>query len=92
VVPQANARKTFQNPSYGQAKALRLFGPLGLRANGYLVPRNWGSDQLDALQAGYEAGQATVAAMQSALGASQTTNFWSYLNNDIGTYPNSVVG
>jgi hypothetical protein len=92
VVPQANARKTFQNPSYGQAKALRLFGPLGLRANGYLVPRNWTSAQLDALQAGYEDGQAKIAAMQSALGASPATNYWSYLNDNIGTYPNSVEG
>lgn len=92
VVPQANAREVFQNPSYGQAKALRLFRPLGLTARGYFVPRNWGTDQMHALQAGYSDGVAAVANMQSALGASASTNFWSYLNQNIGTYPNSAVG
>ncbi|MGI9117479.1 MAG: DUF1254 domain-containing protein [Gaiellales bacterium] len=92
VVPQAGAKRVFLNPSYGQVHALRLFRPLGLRANGYVVPRNWGTTQLDALQAGYADGQAAVAAMQSALGVSPTTNYWSYLNDDIGTYPNSVLG
>ena len=92
VVPQADAGTTFQNPSYGQAGALRLFKPLGLTAKGYLVPRNWGTQQLDALQAGYQDGQAQVAALQSSLGVSASTNFWTYLNNDIGTYPNTVEG
>ena len=92
VVPQADAGKVFQNPSYGQKAALRTFAPLGLTATGYRVPSNWGTDQLNALQAGYEQGQATVIGLQSKLGASATTNFWSYLNNDIGTYPNSVEG
>ena len=92
VVPQADAKRLFQNPAFGQTHALRLFRPLGLRARGYFVPRNWGSAQLDALQAGYEDGQAKIASLQSALGASQTTNYWSYLNNNIGTYPNSVEG
>jgi hypothetical protein len=92
VVPQANAKKVFQNPSYGQAHALRLFRPLGLTARGYFVPRNWGSAQTDALQAGYNDGETAVANLQSALGVSASTNFWTYLNNDIGTYPNSVMG
>lgn len=92
VVPQANANKVFQNPSYGQAHALQLFRPLGLTARGYFVPRNWGSDQLNALQTGYADGAAAVANLQSALGASAATNFWTYLNKDIGTYPNSVEG
>jgi len=92
VVPQANAKKVFQNPSYGQARALRLFRPLGLTARGYFVPRNWGSAQTDALQAGYNDGETAVANLQSALGVSASTNFWTYLNNDIGTYPNSAVG
>ena len=70
VVPQADAKRLFQNPAFGQTHALRLFRPLGLRARGYFVPRNWGSAQLDALQAGYEDGQAKIASLQSALGAS----------------------
>ncbi len=92
VVPQAGARQVFQNPSYGQAHALRLFRPLGLTARGYAVPRNWGTDQMNALQAGYAQGQAKVAALPSTLGTSAATNFWNYLNDDIGTYPNSVEG
>ena len=92
VVPQANARNLFQNPAYGQAHALRLFRPLGLTARGYFVPRNWGTDQLNALQAGYQQGQASVASLQSVLGVTPATNYWTYLNTNIGTYPNSVVG
>ena len=75
-----------------EARALRLFRPLGLTARGYFVPRNWGSAQTDALQAGYNDGETAVANLQSALGVSASTNFWTYLNNDIGTYPNSAVG
>lgn len=92
MVPQAGAKKLFQNPSYGQARALARFRVLGLTSRGYFVPRNWGSAQLAALQAGYEQGAATVASLQSALGASAATNFWSFLNDDIGTYPNTVEG
>ncbi len=92
VVPQAGARKVFRNPSYGQGPALRLFKPLGLTARGYAVPRNWGTAQLNALQAGYEQGQAKVAALQSTIGTGSATNFWTYLNHDIGTYPNTVQG
>ncbi|MGI9188188.1 MAG: DUF1254 domain-containing protein, partial [Gaiellales bacterium] len=92
VVPQAGARKRFQNPSYGQAKTLRLFAPLGLTPRGFRIPSNWGQSQLAALQAGYDDGAAKVAALQSVIGASAATNFWTYLNDDIGTYPNSVEG
>jgi len=56
VIPQANARKLYRNPSYGQRGTLALFRPLGLTANGFTVPRNWGRAQIDALQAVYDAG------------------------------------
>jgi hypothetical protein len=92
VVPQANARSVFLNPSYGQKRTLRLYAPLGLTAAGYRIPRNWGQAQMDALQAGYQKGIATVVALQSAIGAGPSSNFWTFLNNDIGTYPNNLLG
>lgn len=92
VVPQANARRRYENPSWGQARALARFRPLGLTATGYRVPSNWGQDQIAALQAGYEKGAAAVAALQSIIGANASTNYWTFLNDDIGTYPNTFVG
>ena len=55
VIPQANARKLYRNPSYGQRAHLAVFRPLGLTANGFKVPRNWGRPQINALQAGMNA-------------------------------------
>ncbi len=45
-----------------------------------------------ALQTGYEDGQARVNRVTSTVGASPATNFWSYLNTIIGTYPNTLLG
>jgi hypothetical protein len=92
VVPQYGATKRFRNPSYGQAGALALFRPLGITANGFRVPSNWGPAQIAALQAGYEAGQAKVNAELSSVAVSPATNYWSYLNDVIGTYPNGPQG
>lgn len=92
VVPQANAKKLYQNPSFGQERQLRLLKPLGLTAKGWKLPRNWGTDQLNALQAGYEKGDAGVTDLSTAVGVSAATNYWSFLNTNIGTYPNNLLG
>lgn len=92
VVPQAGAKLRYQNPSFGQAGQLRLFKPLGLTASGYRVPCNWGKAQLNALQAGYEKGTDKIANLQSTLDTTAATNYWTFLNKDVGTYPNSQVG
>jgi len=92
VVPQANAKKLYQNPSFGQERQLRLLKPLGLTAQGWKLPRNWGTDQLNALQAGYEKGDAGVTDLSTAVGVSAATNYWSFLNDNIGTYPNNLLG
>ena len=90
ISPQADATTTYQNPSWGQ-DVLELFAPLGLTQDGYAVPSNWGYAQLNALQAGMDAGQAAVnTELNSNAGAS--TNFWKYLNNSVGTYPNTYTG
>ena len=92
VTPQYGATTRYRNPSYGQAGTLAQFGPLGLTATGFRIPSNWGSRQLAALRAGYVVGQKEVNAAMDKIGASSKTNFWSYLNNIIGTYPNSSTG
>jgi hypothetical protein len=92
VVPQYGATARFRNPSYGQAGALALFEPLGITANGFRIPSNWGPAQIAALQAGYEAGQAKVNAELSSVAVSPETDYWSYLNDVIGTYPNRPQG
>lgn len=93
VVPQFRATKRYRNPSYPQKSTLALFKPLGLTANGFRIPRNWGRKQIDALQAGYEAGRTKInGLLASPAGLSQTTNWWGYLNSGIGTYPNTPTG
>ncbi len=92
VVPQYGARVRYTVPSYGQAGILRLFAPIGLTKNGYQVPRSWGPKQLQALQAGYQAGQAKLDAFISGGTPSSSTNYWTILNTIIGTYPNNQQG
>jgi hypothetical protein len=92
VVPQSGARLVYLNPSYGQKPTLALFKPLGLTANGYTVPRNWGPEQIKALQAGLEAGHDTIYAKTTSAVVTQATNFWAYRNSGIGTYPNTPQG
>jgi hypothetical protein len=93
VVPQAGARILYQNPSYGQAGALAAFKPIGLTPNGFSVPSNWGDAQKQALQDGYQAGSDYIhSRAATGAGASQETNFWAYLNQGIGTYPNTLLG
>jgi hypothetical protein len=92
VVPQSGATLLYLNPSYGQKGTLALFRPLGLTANGFTVPSNWGPEQIDALQAGLEAGHDTIYAKTISAPVTQATNYWSYRNSGIGTYPNTPQG
>jgi hypothetical protein len=91
VAPQAEATTTYENPSYGQQTTLDLFRPLGLTENGYAVPRNWGTEQLNALQAGLEDGMSTLDQVFNT-NPGHLTNYWKYLNANIGTYPNNPNG
>jgi hypothetical protein len=92
ISPQPGAIKRYRNPSFPQARTLALFRPLGLTANGFTIPRNWGPAQIQALQAGYTAGHANVVAKLTSATTSSGTNFWSYLNHDVGSYPNTPQG
>ena len=92
VVPQSGATLLYLNPSYGQKGTLALVRPLGLTANGYTVPRNWGPEQINALQAGLQAGHDTIYAKTTSAVVTQATNYWSYRNSGIGTYPNTPQG
>src|SRR5215211_2087710 len=92
ISPQPRANRRYRNPSYPQARTLALFRPLGLTANGFRVPSNWGPNQIKALQAGYEAGHAGVVKRLTAATTSPATNYWSYLNHDVGSYPNTPQG
>jgi hypothetical protein len=92
VVPQYGAKVLYRNPSYGQSGTLAAFRPLGLTADGFRIPSNWGPRQISALQRGYQDGQNTVNRVMSQVGAVPTTNFWSYINTKIGTYPNGPQG
>jgi hypothetical protein len=92
ISPQSNATKRYRNPSYPQRGALAVFRPLGLTASGFRIPSNWGSAQINALQAGYKAGEQQITGLQSAGVTSQATNYWNYLNHDVGNYPNTPQG
>jgi hypothetical protein len=92
VVPQAGARKVFRNPAFGQRRTLARFKPIGLTANGFKVPRGWRQKQLTALQNGFEAGNEELIDKLSTAGATNRTNYWSYLNAGVGTYPNTHQG
>jgi hypothetical protein len=93
VAPQAGAIRRYRNPSYPQKRTLALFKPLGLTANGFTVPRNWGRAQINALQAGYDAGRNNINnRLTTAALATQATNWWGYLNSGIGNYPNTPNG
>jgi hypothetical protein len=92
VVPQARAGKRFRNPSFGQKHTLASFKLIGLTANGFRVPRGWGRRERAALRKGFRRGQAQIDEKLATAGASAETNRWSYLNADVGTYPNSRTG
>ncbi|MBV8945002.1 MAG: DUF1254 domain-containing protein [Solirubrobacterales bacterium] len=92
ISPQPNAIRRYRNPSFPQQQSLALFRPLGLTANGFRIPSNWGPKQINALQAGYVAGQTKINGLLTSSGVSAATNFWNYLNHDVGSYPNTLLG
>ncbi len=92
VSPQSGAIRRYRNPSYPQQQTLALFKPLGLTANGFRIPRNWGPTQIKALQAGYAAGQDKINRLVTSGTVTAATNFWNYLNHTVGTYPNTPQG
>jgi hypothetical protein len=92
VAPQSRATQRYRNPSYPQQRTLALFRPLGLTASGFRIPSNWGPNQINALQAGYLAGQNKINALLQTGIASRKTNYWNYLNHDVGNYPNTPQG
>ena len=50
VVPQAGAKNVFRNPAFGQKRTLARFKPIGLTANGFKVPSDFGRRQRAALE------------------------------------------
>lgn len=92
VVPQYGARSFYVSPSFGQARTLHRFARIGLTAKGFTVPAGWGAAELNALQQGYEEGQAGLQAAIAGQAAGASTNYWTILNDLIGTYPNSLKG
>lgn len=91
IVPQPGATNIYYAPSADQQLALVAFEPLGLTQAGYKVPCNWGAEQLNALETGWNAG---IKYIQGKLGAPATeaTNWWTYKNASWGTYENNVEG
>jgi len=92
ISPQPRALRRYRNPSYPQQQTLAPFRPLGLTANGFRIPNNWGPKQIKALQAGFTAGQKKINGLVTSSGVSAATNFWNYLNHDVGSYPNTPTG
>ena len=92
VIPQYDAKKTYMAPSFGQLRTLSRFKSIGLTAAGWTQPSNWGPDQLTAFEEGFQAGVTGLAAAAAKGTASPSTNYWTYINDMIGTYPNSAVG
>src|SRR4051812_2663269 len=75
-----------------QGNVRPLARPLIPPQRGDRIPRNWGAAQLQALQEGYEEGQAQLVSFFSSISATASTNYWTILNTIIGTYPNTQEG
>jgi hypothetical protein len=92
VAPQYGAQAIYLVPSYGQKEKLATFAPIGLTEKGFQQPAGWGQAQLDALQAGYDLGRTTLQKIETAVPAGPSTNYWAFLNDLVGTYPNDTIG
>ena len=92
IPAQPHAIRRYRNPSYPQARTLKLFKPLGLTPRGYRIPSNWRQAQINALQAGYKAGHTGVVNKLTSATTSLATNCWSYLNQGVGSYANNPQG
>jgi hypothetical protein len=91
IIAQPGDGSTYYAPSAEQQLALLAFSPMGLSQSGFMVPCNWGTEQLSALQSGWIAG---IKYIQAQLGtpAPAATNWWTYKNSSWGTYENNVQG
>ena len=92
VVPQYGAQTVYLPPSAGQEPALDRFAPIGLTASGFQIPAGWGKAERTALQEGYQQGQDLINAVINGVAPTSDTNYWSILNDIIGTYPNTREG
>jgi hypothetical protein len=92
VVPQYGAKTIYRVPSCGQKQTFDLFAPLGLTEKGFSIPADWGEAQQDALQAGYVQGQQILTDFIASANAGKSTNYWTILNDLVGTYPNTTKG
>jgi len=92
IVPQYGARTIYLVPSYGQKAIFDSFAPLGLTEQGFRIPADWGSAQLQALQDGYGIGQQTLSQFIANATPGASTNYWGILNDIVGTYPNNALG
>lgn len=92
IVPQAAAKNIYVVPSYGQQQIFDTFAPIGLTDNGFRIPARWGPVQRAALQAGYVFGQKLLLTFIDAAAAKPETNYWSIVNDPVGTYPNTAKG
>jgi hypothetical protein len=92
VVPQPGPGKRYRNPSYPQKHTLARFKPLGLTANGFRIPSNWGPKQITALQNGYVRAQVKINQLVASATVTQATNYWNYKNSDLGNYRNTPGG
>ena len=74
-------------------RTLALFKPLGLTANGFTDAQQLGP-RADQRPSGRLRGRADTiyAKTSSSARVTQATNYWSYRNSGIGTYPNTPQG
>ena len=92
VVPQHGAKAIYRVPSYGQQAVFDTFAPIGLTEHGFRIPADWGKEQLQALQEGYETGQERVNDFFAKATSDPSTNYWGIVNDLVGTYPNTRLG
>jgi hypothetical protein len=98
VVPQAGAldpqsdATRYHNPSFPQARTLARFKSIGITANGFKLPSNWGPAQIAALQSGFAQGTAQIQSAVDAGNVTSATHYWFYLNSGIGNYRNTPQG
>ncbi len=99
VVPQPrgyqtdNPKGVYFAPSSGQQAALAAFKWIGLTQDGYEVPKGWGSDQIAALQKGYELGQDYIdLQIVKTVDNAAATNFWVSDNSTFGVFPSTRQG
>lgn len=92
VVPQYGATTVYLPPSYGQARTLRHFAPIGLSEKGFRIPKDWGPAERAALQEGLIAGKNYLNTAIGSTAPGASTNYWTILNSLIGTYPNTENG